>query len=170
MDDDSGKGKGRPWWRRSDAELMADRYREVKKTLGLEKVELKDSDREALIEEARRRDPNLMNLLDVVFVRSDKVTLEGEFVIVPVYRSDRGRRLAGRLGLRTTRRVRLDRYGLAVWDLIDGESTVERIGEGLKERFGDSVEPLYPRLARFMGYLLNLGLISQEKGGSSPHL
>ena len=49
--------------------------------------------------------------------------------------------------------VNLDQYGTAVWRLFDGKLTVREIGEILKTRFGDTVEPLYARLAAFLKIL-----------------
>ena len=47
-------------------------------------------------------------------------------------------------------RVKLDAYGSHLWKACDGESTVEEIGEKMKARFGDDVEPLYERMAAFI--------------------
>jgi len=47
-------------------------------------------------------------------------------------------------------RVKLDDYGSHLWLHCDGEATVEAIGEAMKARFGDSVEPLYERMATFI--------------------
>jgi hypothetical protein len=49
--------------------------------------------------------------------------------------------------------VNLDAYGSLVWTAIDGIRTVRQLGEQLKERFGDDVEPLYGRLAEFLSLL-----------------
>ncbi len=58
------------------------------------------------------------------------------------------------------RRVELDEYGVFVWELCDGSRTVKEIGKKLKERFGDSVEPLYERLVTFLLELYKRNLIS----------
>lgn len=50
-------------------------------------------------------------------------------------------------------RVRLDTYGSCVWKNCDGKTTVGEIAENLKERFGDSIEPVYQRLAFFLNQL-----------------
>jgi len=156
-----GKKDG-PWWNRTDAELMAERYREVRSSLGLERVKLDDDDRKALVEEARRRDPNLKNLLDVVFERSEGIGRDGEFLTVPIFRTARGERIARMLRLRTVRRVRLDRYGWAVWGLLDGRRDVGEVGAALGEVFGEGMEPMSPRLSKFLAYLIPLGLVRER--------
>lgn len=47
-------------------------------------------------------------------------------------------------------RIRLDDYGSFVWKNIDGQTTVFEIGNRLKTTFGDSIEPVYERLALFI--------------------
>ncbi|MDG6224200.1 MAG: PqqD family protein [Candidatus Thermoplasmatota archaeon] len=163
-DEDPKKGKGRPskWWREGDRKLVQHRIEEVTSSMGFKKVDLDDSDREALVQEARKRDPRLRNMLDVVFERADRVSREGEYLTIPIYRSKMGESIARALRIRTRRRIRLDGYGWAVWELLDGRRTLERVGEELKKRFGDEIEPIYPRLARFMTYLVNLGLARER--------
>lgn len=163
-DEELDKAKGRPskWWKEGDRKLVEDRIEEVSSSMGFKKVDLDGTDREALVKEVRRRDPGLRNMLDVVFERADRFNREGEFLTIPIYKSRMGENVARTIRLRTRRRIRLDGYGWAVWDLLDGRRTVERLGTDLKERFGDEVEPLYPRLARFMTYLVNLGLVRER--------
>jgi hypothetical protein len=151
----------RPWWRRTDAELLTDRVSEVRSSLGLNKVKLDEKERQELVEEARKRDPTIPNLLDITFCRDPAIGRDGEFLKVPVYKNPRGESVARTLRLKTARRIRMDEYGWAVWDLTDGKRTVEEVGEALKERFGEKVEPLYPRLAQFMAYLVNLGCVRE---------
>jgi len=50
-------------------------------------------------------------------------------------------------------RIRLDTYGSWVWKRCDGRATVGEIAESLKGQFGDSVEPVYQRLALFIQQL-----------------
>lgn len=62
-------------------------------------------------------------------------------------------------------RIRLDDYGDAVFRLMDGERDVRTVGAELRERFGEEVEPVYPRLS---SYLLNMesnGIIELERKG-----
>jgi len=156
------KGAERPWWRMTDAELIEDRVRHFKKLYEDSKVEVGNKDRDALIEEAVRRDDRIKNLLDTVPRPVENVGRDGDFLTMPVYRSKMGEKVGRSLGLKTTRRIRLDRYGWGVWDAIDGERSVEDIGELLRSRFGQDIEPLYPRLSRFLAYLEALELVRIE--------
>jgi len=56
-------------------------------------------------------------------------------------------------------RIHLDEFGSKVWELCDGQNTIEYIGEQLHQTFGDKVEPVYERLAAFFQYLYRLKFI-----------
>lgn len=58
--------------------------------------------------------------------------------------------------------VHLDEMGSFVWPLIDGETDILRIGELVKEHFGDKAEPLYERLAKYFKILESYRFISFE--------
>ena len=49
--------------------------------------------------------------------------------------------------------IHLDRHGSFIWQLLDGEKTVEALGEPVKQEFGEDAEPLYPHLAKFLSIL-----------------
>lgn len=55
--------------------------------------------------------------------------------------------------------IRLDEVGSFVWKSIDGKKDIIAIGAELKEHFGDSVSPLYLRLARYFSRLDDVGFI-----------
>ena len=59
--------------------------------------------------------------------------------------------------------VHLDENGSFVWPLIDGEKDLIKIGELVKEKFGDKAEPLYPRLAKFFQILESYGFVEYVK-------
>ena len=161
-----GKGKDR-WWRKSDADLVRDRIDDIRRWKESSRPEVDEGDRSELIREASKRDPRIRNLLDMVPVRRSDVIRDGDFLRVPIYRTDRGRRIATALGLKTERGIRFDDYGWAVWDLSNGRRDIRRIGRELKKTFGGDVDPLYPRLSKFYAYLQNLKLIRiEEKRGS----
>ena len=47
-------------------------------------------------------------------------------------------------------KVNLDEFGSFVWEQIDGNLTVEKIGEKLKKHFKEEIEPVYERLSLFI--------------------
>lgn len=49
--------------------------------------------------------------------------------------------------------IHLDENGSFVWQQIDGEKDVLKIGEAVHEHFGEKAEPLYERLAQFIKIL-----------------
>lgn len=55
--------------------------------------------------------------------------------------------------------IELDEFGSFVWEQIDGVRSVYGIGILVKEHFGDKAEPLYERLAKFIGTLRNAGYV-----------
>ena len=59
--------------------------------------------------------------------------------------------------------VHLDEMGSFVWPLIDGETDLVRIGELVKEHFGDKAEPLYERLAKYFKILESYRFIEFNK-------
>jgi hypothetical protein len=60
---------------------------------------------------------------------------------------------------RRTFKVKLDEFGSAVWNQIDGQTTIEQIGQNLHTEFGDQIEPVYDRLALFFQSLYRLRFI-----------
>ncbi|MBN1391021.1 MAG: PqqD family protein [Candidatus Thermoplasmatota archaeon] len=95
----------------------------------------------------------------MVIEKEDGISVRGEYLVIPLYSSKKGKNVARVLGLKTVRRIRLDEYGWSVWKLMDGNRDVRTIGRLLSDRFGEEVEPLYPRLSKFLAYLQNLKLI-----------
>jgi len=57
------------------------------------------------------------------------------------------------LRMRPEYKLRLDDHGSALWHLCDGSLTVGEIGERLRARFGEAVEPVHERLETFIGLL-----------------
>ena len=49
--------------------------------------------------------------------------------------------------------IHLDDFGSFVWNMCDGKTTVRQIGDGLRTKFGESVEPVNERLALFIRQL-----------------
>lgn len=55
--------------------------------------------------------------------------------------------------------VHLDEMGSFVWPIIDGEKNLIKIGEDVKEHFGEKAEPLYERLAKYFQILESYNFI-----------
>ncbi|MBR3791667.1 MAG: PqqD family protein [Clostridia bacterium] len=55
--------------------------------------------------------------------------------------------------------VHLDEFGSSVWQLIDGQRNIIKIGELFSEKFGDKTNPLYERLAKYFQILDSYGFI-----------
>ena len=55
--------------------------------------------------------------------------------------------------------IHLDEMGSFVWPIIDGEKNIMKIGEYVKEHFGEKAEPLYPRLAKYFEILKSYGFV-----------
>ncbi|MCM1122216.1 MAG: PqqD family protein [Eubacterium sp.] len=47
-------------------------------------------------------------------------------------------------------KVHMEKYGSFLWPLIDGKRTVMELADLQKAEFGDEVEPLYPRVVKYM--------------------
>lgn len=62
--------------------------------------------------------------------------------------------------------IHLDKYGSFIWQIIDGEKNIIKLGEEVKARFGEDAEPLYERLAKFFQILDSYKFIEwNEKDG-----
>lgn len=55
--------------------------------------------------------------------------------------------------------VHLDEMGSFVWPIIDGEADIIKIGEEVKNHFGEKAEPLYERLSSYFRILESYGFI-----------
>ena len=58
--------------------------------------------------------------------------------------------------------LHLDEIGSAVWLACDGQRSVAQIGDALKERFGEQVEPVWDRLALFVTHMRKGDLIALD--------
>lgn len=62
----------------------------------------------------------------------------------------------------------LDEVGSAVWELCDGKNTVYDISIKISDKFGQKVEPLYPRLVKYLKILKENNLIKfKDNGGNN---
>ena len=58
--------------------------------------------------------------------------------------------------------VHLDEMGSFVWPVIDGVKDLIKIGEMVKEHFGEKAEPLYERLAKYFQILESYGFVKMK--------
>lgn len=98
------------------------------------------------------------NLLDFVPVRICKWSRQENKkelirILKPRFDTKLGKRLGDKMNLKETYNINLDEYGTSVWRLMDGVLSVREIGEMLSTQYGETVEPLYPRLAAFLRIL-----------------
>ncbi|UCE17755.1 MAG: PqqD family protein [Gemmatimonadota bacterium] len=94
-----------------------------------------------------------LNLLDLTPHRNHRWETDGDNAVVVLVPKFRNRLLVSWLlpRLRSQHfRVKLDAFGSHVWLNCDGSKTVHAIGQSLKKRFGNSVEPVYDRLGVFI--------------------
>jgi len=101
------------------------------------------------------------NLLELVPERiAQWVEEDGRIVLLkPKVKSARVRKFM----VRPNYRVKLDDYGSWVWKNIDDARSVEEIGGILRDKYGESIEPLYERLGDFLSILEENGLIRLKK-------
>jgi hypothetical protein len=94
--------------------------------------------------------PNLLHLIPEKLVESDMKDDGLAYLVVPKFRGKyTGNWLTKRMR-HPTWKLDLDEVGTYVWNQIDGKSNVEKIGNKMKEHFGDNVEPVYDRLNLFL--------------------
>ena len=58
--------------------------------------------------------------------------------------------------------VHLDEMGSFLWPYLDGEKTVFELGELVSQKFGDSANPLYPRLIKYFQILDSYNFIQRN--------
>ncbi|MGD2123802.1 MAG: PqqD family protein [Gemmatimonadota bacterium] len=59
----------------------------------------------------------------------------------------------------SAQRVRLDELGSFAWNLFDGKRTVAEVGEAMRERYGEEVEPVEERLGRLVWLMRREGFL-----------
>jgi hypothetical protein len=82
-------------------------------------------------------------------VRDFLVEEEKVIVLVPRFDGPLGSWVSKRLK-NPCYRVRLDRFGTAVWNLCDGTKSVREIASALRQKFGEEIEPAEERVAGFV--------------------
>lgn len=94
------------------------------------------------------------NYLDLIPERSPELTWsrdEEGIVVLEVENTGVFNRIAQKLFKRPKyTKVHMEKYGSFLWPLIDGERTVMELADLQKAEFGDEVEPLYPRVVKYI--------------------
>lgn len=103
-----------------------------------------------------------VNLLDTIPVRSEHIRTEwkGEYAVLafPRFKHRWAQRFLLPKGMSPDIRVTLEERGTAVWQLIDGQQTVENIISSLAPMFGDG-EDYAPRVTAYILQLRKDGFI-----------
>jgi len=105
-----------------------------------------------------------LNLLDCTPVREpDLKWTEDENGIVTLHRvhttlTDRLAHAITKKPLRQSH-ITLEEFGSFLWKNMDGRTTLRGLASLLKKEFGESIEPLYPRLEKYVVTLKNNKLI-----------
>ena len=59
--------------------------------------------------------------------------------------------------------IHLDETGSFVWIIMDGKKSVAELAEDVKNKFGDSANPLYERLVKYFQILDSYGFVNWIK-------
>ncbi len=104
------------------------------------------------------------NYLDLIPNRAPELTWnKGEDGIITLEVKNMGifNRIAQKLFKRPKyTKVHMEKYGSFLWPLIDGNRTVMELADLQKTEFGDEVEPLYPRVVKYMQIMESYNFIS----------
>ncbi len=94
------------------------------------------------------------NYLDLIPERSSALTWSSDeegIIVLEVENTGAFNRVAQKLFKKPkVTKVHMEKYGSFLWPLIDGEKTVMELADLQKAEFGDEVEPLYPRVVKYM--------------------
>lgn len=102
------------------------------------------------IKEKRGTAPNLLTIVPQRNV-DWKETEDGKIdLIKPKFSNVFIKHLIGRWMTEPHYTVHLDEIGSFVWQKIDGQRTVEMIGQEMQQNFGERIEPVFDRLAQYI--------------------
>lgn len=93
------------------------------------------------------------NYLDLIPERADIAWSQDEdgIVVLEVENTGVFNRLAQKFFNRPRyTKVHMEKYGSALWPFVDGKRSVLDLAQLLKEEFGEEVEPLYPRIVKYI--------------------
>ncbi len=94
------------------------------------------------------------NYLDLIPERSPALTWSSDeegIIVLEVENTGVFNRIAQKLFKKPkVTKVHMEKYGSFLWPLIDGGRTVMELADLQKAEFGEEVEPLYPRVVKYM--------------------
>ena len=99
------------------------------------------------------------NLLEMRPVRVRKYELNNKkgdgtvTILVPKFGNSKILGVFKKLSKHPEYRIHLDEFGTLVWNFCDGTKQVREIGDILKQKFGEKVEPVYDRLSIFLRHM-----------------
>jgi Coenzyme PQQ synthesis protein D (PqqD) len=86
-------------------------------------------------------------------------------IVIPRFRDSFLGRLLTTIAVQTEDKLNLDEFGSFVYMACDGNTSVAEIGEALRNRFGEKIEPMSGRLELFIKELFRRNLISFVREG-----
>ncbi|MCM1267967.1 MAG: PqqD family protein [Bacteroidales bacterium] len=118
----------------------------------------------------KRKQKQQQNYLDLIPERAPGLdwTRDDEgIVVLEVENTGVFNRLAQKFFKRPkVTKVHMEKYGSFLWPLIDGKRTVMELADLEKAEFGEEVEPLYPRVVKYMQIMESYHFIRLSGGES----
>ena len=105
---------------------------------------------------------NLLDLIPVKNVEWEKKEDGTVSLRLPKTRSRLFKAIIEKFGKKSHFQVHLDEFGSFVWERCDGTHHVYQIGNSLKSKFGETVEPVYDRLGAFVRILASQKCITYK--------
>ena len=119
-------------------------------------------------QELMKKSKQKQNYLDLVPERAPELKWsqdEDGIIVLEVENTGVFNRIAQKLFKRPRyTKVHMEKYGSFLCPLIDGKKTVMELADIQKEEFGEEVEPLYPRVVKYMQIMESYHFISFAKG------
>jgi hypothetical protein len=105
------------------------------------------------IMEKKTKEINLLELTPTRRVGSEADEKQQVTLLIPKFKNRYTVKYLQPLLAKPNFRLKLDTYGSFVWNRIDGHTKVMNIADAMKEHFGESVEPVYERVGKFVHML-----------------
>ncbi|MFC1569090.1 PqqD family protein [bacterium] len=109
---------------------------------------------------AKKPEANLLDLTPRRLVEWETSSENRTDLIVPKFKRSLFIKMIERLGKSPVVQIHLDDFGSHVWQYCDGKHTVYEIGQELRSKYGESVEPVFDRLSGFIRLLVHYKYIT----------